>query len=55
MSPADKISLYFPSIKIFRIFCQKEEDLLSLFHITLESLSVASCFVDSNVRRTWLR
>ena len=38
MSPADKISLYFPSIKIF--FCQKEEDLLPLFHKLLEGLSM---------------
>ena len=38
MSPADKISLNFSSIKIFRIFCQKEEDLALLFHKMLESL-----------------
>ena len=36
MSPADKISLYFPSIKVLRVFCQKEEDLLPLFHKMLE-------------------
>ena len=37
--PADKISLYFPSIKIFRFFFgQKEEDPLPLFHKMLEGL-----------------
>ena len=40
VSSADKISLYFPSIKIFRVFCQKEEDLLPLFHQMLEDLFV---------------
>ena len=39
---ADKISLYFPSIKIFRVFCQKEEDLVPLIHKMLESLYL--CF-----------
>ena len=38
MSLADQTSLYFPSIKIFRGFCQKEEELLLLFHKMLEGL-----------------
>ena len=37
MSPADQVSLFF-SIKIFRFLCQKEEDLLPLFHKMLEGL-----------------
>ena len=40
MSPADQISLYFSSMKIFRFFCQKEEDLPLLFHKMLEGLHV---------------
>ena len=40
MSPADQISLYFESIKIFHVFCQKEEDLLPLFHKMLEGLHI---------------
>ena len=40
MSPADQISLYLSSIKMFRFFCQKEEDLLPLFHKMLEGLSM---------------
>ena len=54
MSPADKISLYFPSIKIFRIFCQKEEDLLPLFHIIVARsvcLVYAFCCLDNIVPR----
>ena len=39
VSPADKIPLYFPSIKIL-LNCQKEEDLLPLFHKMLEGLSM---------------
>ena len=42
MSPADNISLYFPSIKIFRLFCQKEEDLLPLFRKMLEGVYIYS-------------
>ena len=38
MSPANQISLYFPSIKVLHVFCQKEEDLLPLFHKVLEGL-----------------
>ena len=38
VTPADKISLNFPSIKIFHVFCQKEEDLPLLFHKMLEGL-----------------
>ena len=38
MLPADHISLYFPTIRIFRVFCQKEEDFLPLFHKMLEGL-----------------
>ena len=38
MSPADQVSLYFFSIKIFGFICQKEEDLPLLFHIMLEGL-----------------
>ena len=38
MSPADKISLYFPNKKILRICCQMEEDLMPFFHKMLEGL-----------------
>ena len=38
MSPADKILLYFPSVKIFRSFLPKEEYLLPLFHKMLKGL-----------------
>ena len=40
VSTADKISQYFPSIIIFRRFCQKEEDLLPLFHKMLEGVVI---------------
>ena len=40
VSPADKILLYFLSKKIFRVFCQKEEDLPLLFHKMLEGLMI---------------
>ena len=49
MSPADKIALYFPSIKIFRVFCQKEDDLLPYFHKMLEGLKHQSIKDDSKV------
>ena len=45
MSPADKISLHFPSIKIFRVFCQKEEDRPLLFHKTVERLRILTTIV----------
>ena len=47
LAKADKLSLYFPRKKIFRIFGQKEEDLLRLFHKMLEGLHVVfhSCFM----------
>ena len=49
MLPADKMSLYFPSIKIFRIFCQKEKDLLPVFHKMLEGLG--QIIVDSQINK----
>ena len=46
VSPAHKIWLDFPSIKIFRVFLPKGgEDLLSLFHKMLESLFVGASSV----------
>ena len=45
VSPADKISPYFPSIKIFRVFCQKEEDLLPLLHKMLDGLEMYDIYV----------
>ena len=38
MAPADKISLYFPGMKIFCVFCEKEEDVLPLFLKMFEGL-----------------
>ena len=40
VSPADKISLDFPNIKIARVFWLKEKDLLPLFHKMLECLEL---------------
>ena len=41
VSLADKISLYFPSIKIFPFFGQKEDDLLPLFHKMFKGLQMS--------------
>ena len=53
VSPADRISLYFLSIKILHVFCQREED-LPLFHnnIMLEGLQpdIVTCHIASNGR-----
>ena len=58
VSPADKILLYFQSIKIFRVFCQNEEDLLPLFHKMLEGLWLGyrSCLCcDQNMIKSTMR
>ena len=55
VSPADKISIYFPSIKIFPVFCQKEEDLPLLFLKMLEGMYTVNIFLRSLDAATLVR